>query len=167
VAARCEHVGEVRSDWGPVAEPVCEDCVHAGRSDWVSLRRCLSCGHIGCCDSSPGLHATGHHRETGHPTVQTVQPGQDWVWCYVDELTVRLIDGEWVEVDLFFEAGLGYMREHLLAGRQPTIGESFTHGKGFPLGAWVTEMRRRNAEGELTTAQKSQLEDLPGWRWEN
>jgi hypothetical protein len=89
------------------------------------------------------------------------------VWCYVDELTVRLIDGEWVEVDLFFEAGLGYMREHLLAGRQPTIGESFTHGKGFPLGAWVTEMRRRNAEGELTTAQKSQLEDLPGWRWEN
>src|SRR3954468_21506229 len=96
VAGRCGHGGGGRSDRGPVAEPVCEDCARAGRSDWVSLRRCLTCGAIGCCDSSPGLHATGHHRATGHPTVQTLQPGQDWVWCYVDELALRLIDGEWV-----------------------------------------------------------------------
>jgi len=89
------------------------------------------------------------------------------VWCYVDELTLRLIDGEWVEVDLFFEAGLGYMREHLLAGGEPTIDDSFTYGKGFPLGAWVSEMRQRNAKGELPTAQKSQIEDLHGWRWED
>ena len=45
---------------------------------WVSLRRCLTCGHVGCCDSSPGLHATAHHKETGHPMVETLQPGQDW-----------------------------------------------------------------------------------------
>jgi hypothetical protein len=166
VAARCGHVDEVRTDWGPVSDPVCEDCARAGESSWVSLRRCLTCGHVGCCDSSPGLHATGHHRETGHPTVQTLQPGQDWVWCYVDELTLRLADGEWVEVDLFFEAGLGYMRDHLQAGGQPTLDESFIFGKGFPLGGWVAEMRRRHAAGELRTAQTSQIEDLPGWRWD-
>jgi len=89
------------------------------------------------------------------------------VWCYVDELTLRLADGEWVEVDLFFEAGLGYMRDHLQAGGQPSLDESFTFGKGFPLGGWVAEMRRRNAAGELSTAQTSQIEDLPGWRWDD
>ena len=121
---------------------------------------------MGCCDSSPRRHATAHHQESGHPIVQTLQPGQDWVWCYVDETTLRQLEGRWVEVDLFFEAGIGYMRDHLQAGGQPTLDESFTFGKGFPLGAWVAEMRRRNAAGELSTAQRSQIEDLPGWRWD-
>lgn len=166
MATACEHIEEVRTDWAPVSEPVCEGCARAGRSDWVSLRRCLSCGHVGCCDSSPGLHATGHHQESGHPAVQTLQPGQDWVWCYVDELTMRPVDGDWVEVDLFFEAGIAYMREHVQAGGQPALDEAFTLPKGFPLGRWVAEMRRRNAAGELTTEQRSQIEDLPGWRWD-
>jgi Zn-finger in ubiquitin-hydrolases and other protein len=166
VAAPCEHVDEVRTDWGPVLDPVCEDCARAGEGGWVSLRRCLTCGHVGCCDSSPGHHATEHHRETGHPTVQTLQPGQDWVWCYVDELTMRHVDGGWVEVDLFFEAGIGYMRDHLQAGGEPTVDESFTFGKGFPLGRWVAEMRRRNAARELTTDQNSQSDELPGWIWD-
>jgi hypothetical protein len=126
VAAPCEHVDEVRADWRPVQDPVCEDCARAGESGWVSLRRCLTCGHVGCCDSSPGHHATEDHRETAHPTVQTLQPGQDWVWCYVDELTLRYVDGGWVEVDLFFEAGIRYMRDHLQAGGEPTVDESFT-----------------------------------------
>src|SRR5919112_48768 len=118
MATACEHVAEVRDDWEPVADPECEACAREGRMDWVSLRRCLSCGRVGCCDSSPGQHATGHHKESSHPMVRTLQPGQDWVWCYVDELTLKRADGGWVEVDLFFEAGLGYMREHLeLGGR--------------------------------------------------
>jgi hypothetical protein len=79
---------------------------------------------------------------------------------------MRLVEGEWAEVDLFFEAGIGYMRDHLQAGGQATIDENFTHGKGFPLGAWVAEMRQRNGAGALTTAQKSQIEELPGWRWD-
>ena len=162
----CAHVEAVRTDWEPVAEPSCEECAREGRSDWVSLRRCLTCGHVGCCDSSPGLHATWHHRGTGHPAVQALQPGQDWVWCYVDELTLRLIDGEWVEVDLFFEAGLGYMRDHLEAGGEAAVDEGFTLGKGFPLGRWVADMRRRNAAGELTPDQRAQLEPLEGWRWD-
>src|SRR5215217_8065921 len=90
--AACAHVDEVTTEWEPLVDPVCEDCAREGRSDWVSLRRCLSCGHVGCCDSSPGLHATGHHRGTGHPVVQSLQPGHDWAWCYVDEMTLRLID---------------------------------------------------------------------------
>jgi hypothetical protein len=158
----CEHVDEVRIDWAPVSDPVCEDCARAGRQDWVSLRRCLTCGHVGCCDSSPGLHATGHHRESAHPMVETLQPGQDWKWCYVDELTVRLVDGRWVEVDLFFEAGLGYIRDHLQAGGDANVDEEFTLGKGFPLGRWVAEMRRRESAGELGDEQRAQLEALPG-----
>ena len=98
--------------------------------------------------------------------VQTLQPGQDWVWCYVDEITMRHVDSRWVEVDLFFEAGLGYMRDHLAAGGGPDVDESFTLGKGFPLGPWVAEMRRRRAAGELSSEQSTQIDDLPGWRWD-
>ena len=153
MAPACEHVDEVRADWPPVAEPACEE-----RTDgsWVSLRRCLTCGHIGCCDSSPGLHATAHHNETGHPMIETLQPGQDWVWCYVDEVTVRRTNGGWVEVDLFFEAGVAYMRDHVNAGGDPNVDEAFVYGKGFPLGQWVKEMRQR----DLSDEQREQIEAL-------
>ena len=162
----CEHVDAVRHDWEPALNPVCEECAKEGRTDWVSLRRCLTCGHVGCCDSSPGVHATGHHRASEHPMVETLQPGQDWVWCYVDETTLRPIDGAWREVDLFYEAGLGYMRDHLAAGGEASVGEDFTMEKGFPLGRWVAEMRRRRTEGELNDEQTAAIEALDGWRWE-
>jgi Zn-finger in ubiquitin-hydrolases and other protein len=165
MASACEHIEEVRTDLSPVADPVCEDCVREGQSNWVSLRQCLTCGHVGCCDSSPGHHATGHHDDTSHPMVQTLQPGQDWVWCYVDEVTLRNVDGHWTEVDLFYEAGVAYMEDHLEAGGAPDVAEDFTFGKGFPLGRWVAEMRRRDAAGELTEAQRSRIDALPGWRW--
>jgi hypothetical protein len=166
VSTPCEHIAEVRTDWPAVADPACEDCAREGRGDWVSLRRCLTCGHVGCCDSSPGLHATAHHDEASHPMVQTLQPGQDWAWCYVDEVTMRPVDGRWVEVDLFFEAGIAYMRDHLRAGGEPTLGEDFRLEKGFPLGRWVAEMRRRREANELTTSQAAQIDELPGWRWQ-
>src|SRR3977135_3674278 len=57
---------------------------------WVHLRMCHSCGHIGCCDNSPGKHATAHHQETGHPLIRSAEPGEDWSWCYVDEAMLRL-----------------------------------------------------------------------------
>jgi hypothetical protein len=96
--------------------------------------------------------------------VQTLQPGQDWAWCYIDQISMRRVDGRWVVVDLFFEAGIGYMRDHLQAGGDPTVGEDFTFGSGFPLGRWVAEMRRRDAAGELSGDQRVQIDDLPGWR---
>jgi ubiquitin-hydrolase Zn-finger-containing protein/helicase associated protein len=166
MGATCEHIEGVRADWPPAADAVCAGCAAEGRRDWVSLRRCMTCGHVGCCDSSPGLHATGHHRGTGHPMVETLQPGQDWVWCYVDEVTLREIDGAWTEVDLFYEAGIAYMRDHLRDGGDPGPGEDFVFGKGFPLGRWVAEMRRRHAAGELTDEQATQIAALPGWRWD-
>jgi hypothetical protein len=97
--------------------------------------------------------------------VQTLQPGQDWAWCYVDEVTMRPVDGRWIEVDLFYEAGVAYMRDHLRDGCDPGVDEDFTFGKGFPLGRWVAEMRRRDAAGELTAEQRARIEELPGWRW--
>jgi hypothetical protein len=166
VATTCEHVDEIRDDWAPVDDPVCEDCAKAGETGWVSLRRCLSCGHVGCCDSSPGQHATGHHHDTSHPMVRTLQPGQDWVWCYVDEVTMKQDAGSWVQIDLFYEAGLGYMRDHVRDGGDPDVGEDFIYGKGFPLGRWVAEMRRRGAAGELDAEQRGNIDALPGWRWE-
>jgi uncharacterized UBP type Zn finger protein len=65
----------------------CEECVRLG-SPWVHLRLCLTCGRVGCCDSSPLRHASAHARDVGHPIVQSFEPGEDWRWCYVDETYV-------------------------------------------------------------------------------
>jgi uncharacterized UBP type Zn finger protein len=69
----------------------CVECLAAG-GYWVHLRRCVTCGHIGCCDSSPSKHATAHNRETSHPLIQSFEPGEDWYWCYVDEVSFELED---------------------------------------------------------------------------
>jgi len=80
----CEHIQKAGN--APAKTPQgCEECLQTG-SDWVQLRRCLSCGHVGCCDSSEGMHATGHYRSTQHPVMQSFEPGQSWKWCYVDEV---------------------------------------------------------------------------------
>ena len=67
----------------PAAEYACADCVLLG-DDWVHLRVCQSCGHVGCCDSSKNKHATKHFRATQHPVAASAEPGERWVWCYVD-----------------------------------------------------------------------------------
>lgn len=80
----CEHLTTVREPVSPDSSDGCSDCLREG-SRWVHLRRCLDCGHIACCDSSPRKHATAHARGTGHPVVQSFEPGEQWVWCYVDQ----------------------------------------------------------------------------------
>jgi uncharacterized UBP type Zn finger protein len=77
----CEHVREIR----PVERRTegCEECERSGGS-WVQLRMCLTCGHVGCCDSSSGQHARKHWHGTGHPVIQSAEPGQGWRWCYPD-----------------------------------------------------------------------------------
>ena len=67
----------------------CAECDQAG-GWWVHLRRCARCGHVGCCDSSPGQHATAHYRETGHPVVQSFEPDEEWFWDYS---TSALVEG--------------------------------------------------------------------------
>ena len=68
----------------PPSGPGCVECDETG-GWWVHLRRCARCGHVGCCDSSPSQHATAHHRATGHPVVQSYEPGEDWFWDYARE----------------------------------------------------------------------------------
>ena len=63
----------------------CEDCLRTGGT-WVHLRVCLTCGHAGCCDDSPNRHAAGHFRETGHPLIRSMEPGEAWVWCFADQV---------------------------------------------------------------------------------
>ena len=84
---RCTHLGRILdaipSSWG------CEDCLALGRRDWVHLRVCQECGHVGCCDNSPGKHATKHNHATHHPIIRSFEPGEDWGWCYEDELFIE------------------------------------------------------------------------------
>ena len=63
----------------------CEDCLKIG-DEWVHLRICLVCGCVSCCDSSKNQHATKHYHKTGHPLIKSLEPGEDWAWCYIDEL---------------------------------------------------------------------------------
>lgn len=67
----------------------CKECLAQGGS-WLHLRRCLICGHIGCCDDSPNKHATRHAHESQHPLIQSYEPGEDWIWCYIDEVMFEL-----------------------------------------------------------------------------
>ena len=80
----CDHLAAAQPTT-PRVEGVCEDCVALGERSWVHLRTCLSCGHVGCCDSSPRRHASAHFAEVGHPVVQSAEPGELWRWCFVDE----------------------------------------------------------------------------------
>lgn len=85
---RCEHVKGARELPVPKTNG-CEECLK-GKQKWVHLRLCLSCGHVGCCDSSEHKHASRHFRETEHPVMKSTEPGEDWAWCYVDEMFVTL-----------------------------------------------------------------------------
>ncbi len=83
--APCVHLGQVPAQVDFEAHGECEDCVRLGLEP-VELRMCLDCGHIACCDSSVGKHATQHFRTTGHPVMRSIEPGEHWRWCYVDQL---------------------------------------------------------------------------------
>jgi CPA1 family monovalent cation:H+ antiporter len=82
--AACEHLEEAPHDVESRVTDVCEDCIEEGLTTWVHLRRCLSCGHLACCDSSPRRHATAHFQEVGHPVMRSAEPGEEWRWCFVD-----------------------------------------------------------------------------------
>ncbi|HEY7691637.1 MAG TPA: UBP-type zinc finger domain-containing protein [Gaiellaceae bacterium] len=85
----CTHLDQIRVTELPDPIAGCEDCLASG-GRWLHLRMCLTCGKIGCCDSSPGRHASKHAREQEHPIVRSAQPGEDWSWCFVDEVAFVL-----------------------------------------------------------------------------
>ena len=82
----CEHLQKVRPPVDPDTPGECGDCLRQG-TNWVHLRMCVVCGHIACCDSSPERHASAHHGDTGHEVMRSAEQGEDWRWCFVDELT--------------------------------------------------------------------------------
>ena len=86
VAAGCSHLGWIRDV--EARANGCEECLAMGDS-WVHLRLCLTCGHVGCCDSSKNKHATKHFLATRHPIVASLEPGEHWAWCYIDEVTLE------------------------------------------------------------------------------
>jgi hypothetical protein len=81
----CTHLDQIEILNLPEDISGCEDCL-ATDGRWIHLRMCQSCGKIGCCDSSPSRHASGHAAESGHPIVRSAEPGEEWSWCYVDEV---------------------------------------------------------------------------------
>lgn len=85
-AGPCDHLANACTVPDPVTPAGCAECLREGAT-WVHLRLCMECGHVGCCDSSTGKHATAHFGETGHPVMRSFEPGEAWRWCFVDEVT--------------------------------------------------------------------------------
>jgi uncharacterized UBP type Zn finger protein len=85
----CTHLDTVEYIAPPDDVAGCEECLKIG-ARWVHLRMCHTCGKIGCCDSSPNRHATAHYHESSHPIVRSAEPGENWSWCYPDELMFRI-----------------------------------------------------------------------------
>jgi len=86
-AEPCEHLRSEPLTAAPTATDACEECHALGVTDWVSLRMCLRCGHVACCDSSPRRHASAHHDATTHPVMRSIELGEGWRWCFVDRVT--------------------------------------------------------------------------------
>jgi hypothetical protein len=89
-AAICTHVKNLHPV-RPHTKDGCEECLASG-SDWVHLRLCMSCGHVGCCDDSPNKHATKHFHATHHPVIRSFEPGEEWGFCYVDQLFIESLE---------------------------------------------------------------------------
>ena len=91
----CSHLDSVELTELPEEVDGCPQCLEAG-DKWCHLRICLTCGQVGCCDSSPNRHASRHAADSGHPLMRSIQPGEDWSWCFVDELAMAIpqVSGE-------------------------------------------------------------------------
>ena len=84
----CDHVpAKIAQPHDQHGQRGCEECLKTGDT-WVHLRLCVHCGHVGCCDSSKNRHATRHSHAEGHPVIQSLEPGEDWMWCYIDEIAI-------------------------------------------------------------------------------
>ncbi len=83
----CIHIDQIQSV--VPSSDGCQECLQIGQG-WVHLRICMPCGHVGCCDNSLGKHATKHHHGTGHPIIKSFEPGEDWFYCYPDDLVFEI-----------------------------------------------------------------------------
>jgi uncharacterized UBP type Zn finger protein len=93
--ATCTHLDQVLITQLPESVDGCEDCLLTG-DPWLHLRICLECGHVGCCDDSPNRHATAHAHSSAHPIIRSLEHGEEWSWCFLDEVAISLpeVQGE-------------------------------------------------------------------------
>ncbi len=87
--ATCTHLDQVEITELPESVPGCEDCLAAGGL-WLHLRICLECGKVGCCDDSPNQHARRHALSSDHPLIRSLEPGEEWSWCFIDSVALEL-----------------------------------------------------------------------------
>lgn len=96
----CSHLFEI-GNVTPTTPNGCEECLKTG-DRWLHLRLCVTCGHVGCCDDSKNKHASKHFHSTSHPLIKSFEPGEEWGWCYIDELFLESLPGslttEWCGV---------------------------------------------------------------------
>ncbi len=85
----CTHLDHVHVTELPESVDGCEDCLRSG-DPWLHLRICLECGHVGCCDDSPNRHASAHAKSSDHPIIRSLEPREEWSWCFLDELMMRI-----------------------------------------------------------------------------
>jgi uncharacterized UBP type Zn finger protein len=85
----CTHLDQIEVTELPASVDGCEDCLRTGEP-WLHLRICLECGKVGCCDDSPNRHASAHAHSASHPIIRSIEPGEDWSYCYVDEVMMRI-----------------------------------------------------------------------------
>jgi hypothetical protein len=85
----CTHLDHIQITELPEAVDGCVDCLASG-TPWLHLRICLECGHVGCCDDSPQRHASAHGNSAGHPIIRSLEPGEEWSWCFVDEVAMLI-----------------------------------------------------------------------------
>jgi hypothetical protein len=163
MTAPCGHLDTI-ADVG-VPGDGCVTCLEIG-STWHHLRQCLQCGITLCCDSSPNRHMTRHHDATGHPIMRSGQPGEDWAWCYIDELSLRPTDGGGYEsFDPFLETGAWYANQRATGGESLDLDEEYVNEDGYPLGQWLQYAREQKAKGELDASEVTAIESIPGWTW--
>jgi uncharacterized UBP type Zn finger protein len=95
MSSSCTHLETIEVTELPASVEGCEECLRSG-GVWLHLRICLECGHVGCCDDSPGRHATSHAHAAEHPLIRSLEPGETWSWCYEDEVMMVIsgIEGE-------------------------------------------------------------------------
>lgn len=89
MAEICSHLETINLDVEPSSTQGCSECLEIG-GRWVHLRECMTCGEVGCCDDSPNRHASKHSHSTGHPIIRSLEPGEDWYWCFEDKVAFRL-----------------------------------------------------------------------------
>jgi diadenylate cyclase len=147
---KCGHV-----DQNPEVTPRtngCEECLLAG-DEWVHLRLCLSCGHVGCCDDSKNKHATAHFESTSHPLIESLEPDEGWRWCYVDEILIPSevdvasapTQESWNVMPDLFQSPNSSTTDRMLVGRQPLplVGDTSANGRSGGMFKSICQRVRR------------------------